>query len=74
MWEVRAITDDEVELFRHRLSRGFGSDVSDADADEDADSSVEFGIVSVTPDFGYTAGYYYDPDPARETELSNPRA
>jgi len=33
MWDVRAITDDEVELFRHRLSRGFGSDVSEADAD-----------------------------------------
>ncbi|HEX6220721.1 MAG TPA: GNAT family N-acetyltransferase [Acidimicrobiia bacterium] len=33
MWEIRTITADDVDLFRSRLSRGFGGD---ADRDDDA--------------------------------------
>lgn len=35
MWEIRIVTDEELDLFRSRLSRGFGGD---ADTDEDAAS------------------------------------
>lgn len=31
MWDVRAIREDEVDLFRARLSRGFGGDVDTAE-------------------------------------------
>lgn len=37
MWDVRAITEDEVDLFRARLSRAFGGD-----ADEDDEARERF--------------------------------
>ncbi|HUF14903.1 MAG TPA: GNAT family N-acetyltransferase [Acidimicrobiia bacterium] len=32
MWEIRTITDDDVDLFRSRLSRGFGGDIDSDDS------------------------------------------
>ena len=66
VWEVRPITENEADLFRARLSRGFGGD---ADADDGAARTGD--AVAPRPVLGLAG--FSDPDQARLRALLQKR-